>query len=715
MADQNTKIRITAETAQAEAALRSFGTSITGLQGSLTSFAGALGGALSVGAFAGFIKSSIDLQDELGGLSKKTGIAASDLAGFKFAADQNGTSLEMVAKGVKELSIGMATTPDKFAKLGINAKTATGALIQISDLVAGMPDGMQKTALLAELMGKKVGPEMAEFMSIGGAAMREYIAKGKDIYKVTDDNAAAAKAFKDQMGELKARLDGVGISIANKMLPSMNSIIERSLVAQKEYGNLIGLLALVGNTGLSIAGVEIDPQKRAQNEINDIYKERLGLWRDLEIYKKREQNPDYNQEWNRKDLARANEQLKKLEERLQKIKEAAPAITGVKPGKPQGTNQAVDDLLNGEKYAKLNDDIAKRITLLNAEIQSEHRLTETQKFALDIAQQLQEGKLKLSDGQKIALTASLETALALDKENEARKHSVVALAAQADVMQQMTGDFDRQQQAQLRNMEVMSASNRALGEELDKIGKGADTSRRNTVKFYTDGKFNADEYAASMAWITNEETRQIEVVKLRAAQQDKLNSSWEYGAQKAIRSYMDEVANVAKQSENLFSNSFKGMEDALVKFVQTGKLDFKSLADSIIADLIRIQVRQNITGPLAGWMSTLFSGSSIAVDTRIGTGYTGSTATFDGGGFTGAGSRSGGLDGKGGFIAVLHPNETVLDHTKGQRMGGINITSAPVINIDSRTDRAEVQRLVQTAVQQGNAHLVDQLQRQGAI
>ena len=41
-------------------------------------------------------------------------------------------------------------------------------------------------------------------------------------------------------------------------------------------------------------------------------------------------------------------------------------------------------------------------------------------------------------------------------------------------------------------------------------------------------------------------------------------------------------------------------------------------------------------------------------------------ASFDGGGYTGSGSRSGGLDGKGGFMALLHPNETVFDHTKGQ-------------------------------------------------
>ena len=56
--------------------------------------------------------------------------------------------------------------------------------------------------------------------------------------------------------------------------------------------------------------------------------------------------------------------------------------------------------------------------------------------------------------------------------------------------------------------------------------------------------------------------------------------------------------------------------------------------------------------------------------------------SFDGGGFTGNGSRSGGVDGKGGFPAILHPNETVVDHTKGQGMGG-----AVTINIMANDTR----------------------------
>ncbi len=55
--------------------------------------------------------------------------------------------------------------------------------------------------------------------------------------------------------------------------------------------------------------------------------------------------------------------------------------------------------------------------------------------------------------------------------------------------------------------------------------------------------------------------------------------------------------------------------------------------------------------------STIFSGFS-------------SLFSWDGGGYTGDGSRSGGVDGKGGFLAVMHPRETVIDHTKGGRGGG---------------------------------------------
>ena len=73
--------------------------------------------------------------------------------------------------------------------------------------------------------------------------------------------------------------------------------------------------------------------------------------------------------------------------------------------------------------------------------------------------------------------------------------------------------------------------------------------------------------------------------------------------------------------------------------------------------------------------------------------------SFDGGGFTGSGSRTGGIDGKGGFPAILHPNETVIDHTKGRVSAGTSdaVIVNQTINVTTGvqgTVRAEIANLM---------------------
>jgi lambda family phage tail tape measure protein len=86
--------------------------------------------------------------------------------------------------------------------------------------------------------------------------------------------------------------------------------------------------------------------------------------------------------------------------------------------------------------------------------------------------------------------------------------------------------------------------------------------------------------------------------------------------QDTVREYQGPFAEYAKwakdaqrQVEEAFVNGFSAMEDALVKFVRTGKLDFKSLVDGILNDIARLYVRQNITGKLAGALGLGGSGS----------------------------------------------------------------------------------------------------------
>ena len=81
---------------------------------------------------------------------------------------------------------------------------------------------------------------------------------------------------------------------------------------------------------------------------------------------------------------------------------------------------------------------------------------------------------------------------------------------------------------------------------------------------------------------------------------------WE-NMQAGATSYLDSIKSLAERIQKAVTNAFKGMEDALVDFVMTGKLNFSDLARSIIKDMARIAVQQAITAPFSAMMGNLFT------------------------------------------------------------------------------------------------------------
>jgi lambda family phage tail tape measure protein len=78
------------------------------------------------------------------------------------------------------------------------------------------------------------------------------------------------------------------------------------------------------------------------------------------------------------------------------------------------------------------------------------------------------------------------------------------------------------------------------------------------------------------------------------------------GSKDAFTKFKEDATDAGKQAADSFSTFTSGMEDAFVQFVQTGKLSFKSLANSIIADLVRIAVRRAIVAAIGGPLGSLF-------------------------------------------------------------------------------------------------------------
>ena len=89
------------------------------------------------------------------------------------------------------------------------------------------------------------------------------------------------------------------------------------------------------------------------------------------------------------------------------------------------------------------------------------------------------------------------------------------------------------------------------------------------------------------------------------------SQAWTDGATRFLKDYVAESNDAATATERAFANAFSGAEDSLVGFISTGKLEFQGLADSILADLARMTVRQTITAPLAGALQSAFAGGGL--------------------------------------------------------------------------------------------------------
>lgn len=115
---------------------------------------------------------------------------------------------------------------------------------------------------------------------------------------------------------------------------------------------------------------------------------------------------------------------------------------------------------------------------------------------------------------------------------------------------------------------------------------------------------------------TSEEIAQVyqnaEIAKLEATQ------NWADGAKAAMMRYSQTASNYGAMAGRVVTNGMQSMENALVGFsskTMTAAQAFKSMATSIIQDLIRMQVQAQITGPLSGMLSSGLSslfGSSNA-------------------------------------------------------------------------------------------------------
>ena len=574
--------------------------------------------AYTFDAFAEGIRGAIESASELDKMAKKTGASVEALSGLKSAAKLSGTSLDDVGVGLQKLSKSMYEAAggsqkqvDQFKALGISVTDSSGKLrdsgevmLDVAKKLASMDSGTQAVATAQMLLGKR-GAELMPFM-------QDLADIGELNAKVTSDMAAEAEAYEKDLIRLEGRKKSLYNTIAAGVLPVMRDFADALLGAgsmterlnqqakQLQRDNTIqdwaraaakavafvmdafdGVIRVVRLVGIAIGAVMADVGS-AIAFLDGIGAEMLQ------------------------------------EKSLDPVKRRFATLTSDLKSHAESFNEDMDKILGAPTFLqKLDEQFAKRDVGLK-------KLQETRKQSFNIPDQ---------SGNKTSAFEKYLDSLNVDlvKDQMGKYEAMIQKGQLLAQKEGRLGDMGQvrdlvgriQATDEAKKVDAFARSMKEANDQYEfqnsLIGMNARdqevaTVTRKNFLAVEQQIWDAEKNGAKLSIDTQQKLRE-EATKSTAKMVEAINARWEAehawdtGVAKALNDYIDNVSNAAAQSQKLFSDAFKGMEDALVNFVKTGKLDFTSLADSIITDLIRIQIQNSIMKPLAQATSGMsFSG-----------------------------------------------------------------------------------------------------------
>jgi lambda family phage tail tape measure protein len=267
----------------------------------------------------------------------------------------------------------------------------------------------------------------------------------------------------------------------------------------------------------------------------------------------------------------------------------------------------------GRLIARVQDFTAAQ----QAELAAGQQLTAGEKLAADVKAELERAGGKVTAQQKQNILTGLQAALAVEKQTAAQKDAAKAAEDYAKALEQTQNKADGLR----RSMADALASQRdQYDDRLSVIGLGSQAAERVATRIRIEREYarfgrqlteeaarnktlESEAYRQGMADIESSLQRALEANERYYGRVDELRGNSLLGLSQAVSNYRDNAADLFGQTETLTSNALRGMEDSLVKFVQTGKLSFADLANSIVADLSRMIVKQVMFNALAGMMS----------------------------------------------------------------------------------------------------------------
>lgn len=191
-----------------------------------------IAGAFTIGALTSALRGYADLTGQLTDLAAKTGIGVEALQRLKYAAEQNGGSLEQVTGAITKLGANLAggnkSAVGALDALGLSFQTIRSmapdqAFTTIADAIAKVPDPMAQSKLAMDLFGKS-GAELLPMMK---GNLSETAAAAERLGLVMSEDAVrAGDEFGDTMGTLAAVGQSLIAQVLEPMIPVLTTLAQ---------------------------------------------------------------------------------------------------------------------------------------------------------------------------------------------------------------------------------------------------------------------------------------------------------------------------------------------------------------------------------------------------------------------------------------------------------------------------------------------------------
>ncbi len=204
---------------------------VAGAAAALTTFAiDAVGSAIS------YVKSlgaeMLDMGAQMTALANKTGVSATALQELKFAAEQNGNSLEQVTNAVTTMAKKLEQAPqgarDAIRDLGLDFQALQSmapeeAFTTIASAIAQIPDPMQQAALATQVFGGAAADILPTIKSDMAGLSDEARRLGLVI---DNETIAALDALASSMDALSATIKGKLVAELTPFVPLLRLVVD---------------------------------------------------------------------------------------------------------------------------------------------------------------------------------------------------------------------------------------------------------------------------------------------------------------------------------------------------------------------------------------------------------------------------------------------------------------------------------------------------------